>query len=137
MSPQDRERVLQNNQRFNSLSPEGQSKIRQNFHRWDRLTPQQKDDLLRSERNWRSMTPQQRDHVRTDILPRWQQMPPDRRQAIMQRLRILQSMPDSARNQRLNDSNFTRGMSFEDQSMLRDLTRLRVGGAPEPPSDQP
>src|SRR2546430_2754086 len=43
--------------------------------------------------------------------------------------------PESARNQHLNDPNFTRGMSEEDKSMLRDLSHLHVGGAPEPPNE--
>ena len=62
------------------------------------------------------MTPEQRDHIRNDVLPKWKQMPPDRKQAIQQRLRVLQNMPESARNQRLNDPNFTRGMSEEDRA---------------------
>ena len=45
------------------------------------------------------------------------------------RLRVLQNMPESARNQRLNDPKFTRGMSDEDRSTLRDLSHLHVGGA--------
>src|SRR5712692_1049255 len=62
------------------------------------------------ERKSGRMTPQQRDHVRNEVLPKWQQMAPDRRQAIQQRLRVLQNMPESARNQRLNAPNFPRGM---------------------------
>jgi len=81
------------------------------------------------------MTPEQRDHVRNEVLPKWKQMPPDRRQAIQQRLRVLQNMPESARNQRLNDPNFTRGMSEEDRATLRDLSHLHVGGAPDPPGE--
>jgi hypothetical protein len=69
--------------------------------------------------------------VKNDVLPQWRQMPPDRKQAIRNRLRVLQNMPESARNQRLNDPNFTRGMSEEDKSTLRDLSHLHVGGAPE------
>jgi hypothetical protein len=53
---------------------------------------------------------------------------------MMQRLNILQNMPESARQQRLNDPNFMRGMNAEDQSMLRDLSHLR-GGATEPPPE--
>jgi hypothetical protein len=60
-------------------------------------------------------------------------MPPERRQAIQQRLRVLQNMPESARNRRLNDPNFTRGMNDEDLATLRDLSHLHVGGAPDPP----
>jgi len=43
------------------------------------------------------MTPQQRDHVRNEVLPKWQQIPPDRKRAIQQRLGVLKNMPESAR----------------------------------------
>ena len=59
----------------------------------------------------------------------------DRKQAIRQRLRVLQNMPEYVRNQRLNYPNFTRGMSEEDRSTLRDLSHLHVGGAMEPPNE--
>jgi hypothetical protein len=62
-------------------------------------------------------------------------LPQDRRQAIQSRLQTLQGMPEPARNQRLNNPEFMKGLSPEDQSMLRDLSRLRVGGSPEPPSE--
>jgi len=79
------------------------------------------------------MTPQQQSHIRNDVLPKWRQMPVERRQVIRQRLSVLQNMPESARNQRLNDPNFTRGMSEEDKATLRDLSHMHVG-APDPPS---
>jgi hypothetical protein len=44
-------------------------------------------------------------------------------------------MPESARNERLADPNFTRGMSDEDRAMLRDLSHLHVGGAPDAPHE--
>jgi hypothetical protein len=113
MSPSDRQRVLQNEDRLRRMSPAQQQVLRDRAQVWNR------------------MTPEQRDHVRNDVLPQWRQMPPDRKQAIRNRLRVLQNMPESARNQRLNDPNFTRGMSDEDRSTLRDLSHLHVGGAPE------
>ncbi len=61
-------------------------------------------------------------------------MPPERRQAIRQKLQVLQNMPESAKNQRLNDANFTRGMSEEDKATLRDLSHMHVG-APDPPNE--
>jgi hypothetical protein len=45
-------------------------------------------------------------------------------------------MPEEARNRRLNDPEFMRGLNHEEQSMLRDLSNLRVGGAPEPPQPE-
>jgi hypothetical protein len=113
MSPSDRQRVLQNEDRLRRMSPAQQQVLRDRAQVWNR------------------MTPQQRDHVKNDVLPQWRQMPPDRKQAIRSRLRVLQNMPESARNQRLNDPNFTRGMSDEDRSTLRDLSHLHVGGSPE------
>ena len=113
MSPADRQRVLQNEDRLRRMSPAQQQVLRDRAQVWSR------------------MTPEQRNHVRNDVLPRWRQMPPDRKQALRNRLRVLQNMPESARNQRLSDPRFTQGMSEEDKSMLRDLSHLHVGGAPE------
>jgi hypothetical protein len=84
---------------------------------------------------WQRLTPVQRDHIRNDVLPRWNQLPPDRKRAIQNRLGVLKNMPEYARNQHLNDPNFTRGMSEEDKSTLRDLSHLHVGGAPDSPNE--
>jgi len=85
--------------------------------------------------NWNRLTPQQQNHIKNDVLPKWRQLPPDRQRAIGSRLNVLQNMPESARNRHLDDPNFTRGMSEEDKSMLRDLAHQHVGGAPEPPNE--
>jgi len=120
---------------FNSLSPQERQKVLENNRRLQKLPPAQRQELQARAQVWNRMTPQQRQHVRNDVLPKWQQMPADRRQAIQQRLRVLQNMPESARNQRLNDPNFTRGMSEEDRATLHDLSHLHVAGAPEPPNE--
>src|SRR3989442_3530481 len=135
MSPQERERFFQNDERFHNLPPQQQAQIRQRSQNWDRMTPQQRQDMREREQVWQRMTPDQRQHVRNDVMPKWQQLPPDRRQAIQQRLRVLQNMPERARNQRLDDPNFTRGMSEEDKAMLRDLSHLHVGGPPDAPNE--
>ena len=135
LSPQQRENVLQNSRAFQNLSPEQQGKIRQQFNQWDRMTPQQRADQRVKEETWRNLTPAQRDHIKNDILPKWRQMSWDRQQVMKQKLGVLQNMPESARNQRLNDPNFTRGMSDDEKSMLHDLSHTHVGGAPEPPGE--
>src|SRR5207247_2539650 len=116
------------------LPPQQQAHIRQRAQNWDRMTPQQRQDMREREQVWQRMTPDQRQHVRNDVMPKWQQLPPDRRQAIQQRLRVLQNMPERARNQRLDDPNFTRGMSAEDKAMLRDPSNLPAGGPPDAPN---
>lgn len=134
LSPQQRERVLQNSKAFQNLSPDKQAKIRQQFNQWDRMSPTQQADLRQKENTWRNLTPDQREHIKNDVLPKWHQMPWDRQQVMKQKLGVLQNMPESARNQRLNDPNFTKGLSDDERSMLHDLSHTHVG-APELPSE--
>lgn len=115
-----------------ALTPQERQRNEQQF---SRLSPQQQQELRDRQRVWGNLTPQQRDHIKNEVLPRWQQLPPDRQRAIRSRLNVLKNMPESARNQHLNDPNFTRGMSEEDKATLRDLSHLHVGGAPEPPNE--
>jgi len=120
---------------FNSLSPLEKRKVLEDNRRLQRLPPAQRQELQERAQVWNRLTPEQRQHIQTSVLPKWQQMPPDRKRAIQQRLGVLKNMPESARNQHLNDPNFTRGMSEEDKATLRDLSHLHVGGAPEPPNE--
>jgi hypothetical protein len=135
LTPQQRDKVLQNSKAFQNLSPDKQGRIRQQFNQWDHMTAQQRADQQIKENNWRRMTPEQREHIKNDVLPQWKQMPWDRQQVMKQKLGVLQNMPESARNQRLNDPNFTKGMSDDEKSMLHDLSHTHVGGAPEPPGE--
>jgi hypothetical protein len=134
LSPQQRERVLQNSKAFQNLSPDKQSRIRQQFNQWDHMSASQQTDLRQKENTWRNLTPGQREYIKSDVLPRWRQMPWDRQQVMKQKLGVLQNMPESARNQRLNDPNFTRGLSDEERSTLQDLSHMHVG-APDPPGE--
>ena len=134
LSPQQRDRVLQNSKAFQNLSPDKQNRIRQQFNQWDHLSASQQADLRQKENTWRSLTPGQRDYIKNDVLPRWRQMPWDRQQVMKQKLSVLQNMPESARIQRLNDPNFTRGLSDEERYTLQDLSHMHVG-APDPPGE--
>ena len=120
---------------FNNLSPQEKQRTLQNYQNYQKLNPGQRQQMQESARNWNRMTPEQKNHVKNDVMPKWQQLPPQRQRAIQQRLGVLKNMPESARNQHLSDPNFTRGMTDEDKSMLRDLSHLHVGGAPEPPNE--
>jgi len=135
LTPPQRERVMQNSAAFHNLPPEQQNRIRDQFGQWDHKTPQQRADQREREQAWRQMTQPQREHIKNDVLPAWRQLPSDRRQAIQQRLGVLKNMPEFARNQRLNDPNFTKGMNEEDKATLHDLSHLHVGGAPDPPNE--
>ena len=121
--------------RSRQLTPEETQRLQQNQQRFNRLPPQQQQEMRERADVWQRMTEEQRQHVRNDVLPKWQQMPQERRQTIQQKLRILRDMPESARNRRLSDPNFTQGMSDQDRATLRDLSHLHVGGALEPPNE--
>jgi len=136
LNPQQRDRVLQSSHAFQNLAPEQQSRIRQQFNQWDHLNAQQRADLRAKEDTWRRMTPEQRSYVKNDVLPKWRQTPWERQQVIQQKLGVLQNMPESARNRRLSDPNFTRGMSDDDRQTLHELSHLHVGGAPDPPGNE-
>lgn len=120
--------------RFQDLSPVEKQKVLENNRRLQKLSPAERQELQRREDVFSRLTPEQKSHIKNDLVPRWQQMSPDRQRAIRQRLGVLQNMPESARNQHLNDPNFTRGMNEEDKAMLRDLSHMHVG-APDPPSE--
>ena len=117
--------------RFQDLSPAEKQKVLQNREKFNRLPPQKQQELKRAGEVWGRLTPAQREHINNDVLPAWKQLPPGRQKAISNRLAVLQNMPEPARNQHLNDPNFTRGMSEEDKAMLRDLSHMHVGGPPD------
>ena len=120
--------------RARNFSPDERQKLQQDERRFRQLPAQQQQEMRDRLRVWSKLTPEQQNHIRNDVLPAWKQLPPARRNAIKSRLNVLQNMPESARNQHLSDPNFTRGMSEEDKTMLRDLSHMHVG-APDPPSE--
>ena len=107
---------------------------KRSYDQYSKLPPQRQQELRDAARAWGKLTSEQQNHIKNDVLPTWKQLPPGRQRAIRQRLGVLQNMPESARNQHLNDPNFTRGMSEEDKAMLRDLSHMHVG-APDPPTE--
>ena len=118
--------------RLRNMSPQDRNRLTENQRKFNQLPPQKQQDLIQAARNWEKLTPEQRNHLRNDVMPKWQQLPADRQRAISQRRGVLQNMPESARNRHLNDPNFTRGMSEDDRQMLQDLSHEHVG-APDRP----
>jgi hypothetical protein len=122
-------------ERLRNKSPQEKNRLAENQRRFNQLPAQKQQDMRIAAEKWQRLTPEQQNHIKNDLMPKWQQMPPDRQRAIQQRLGVLQNMPESARNRHLSDPNFTRGMSEEDRQMLRDLSHEHVG-APDPPQEQ-
>src|SRR5258707_13057360 len=68
--------------RSREFTPEERQRFQRDEKRFKQLPPQQQQELRERAQVWQRMTPAQRDHVRNEVLPKWQQMPADRRQAI-------------------------------------------------------
>jgi Protein of unknown function (DUF3106) len=128
MSPQQQEKFLDNNQRFQALPAERQAQIRRNLQRWNGLSPAEKDRLSHAERTWQRMNPEQRQVFRNQVLPKWQQMSPERRQLVIGRLHTLQGMTPSQREAALKDPRFMEGLTPDEQDVLRDLNSLPGSG---------
>ena len=125
MSPEEQDRFMQNNETFKNLPPERQQQIRQNLQKWNNLTPEQQTALRQREAVLEQMTPGQRQYFNQTVLPKWQAMPQDRRQAINRHLAMLGRMGPETQQSALNDPRFLQGLSPDEQSMLRDLNSLR------------
>jgi len=137
LEPAEQERVLANNRRFREMSPAQQEEIRRRLRLWNGMTADQQRAIREREEIWRAMSPEQRRRVRQEILPRWQQLPVHRRQAILRRLHVLHDLSESERSARLGDERFLAGLNDEDRELLRELSRLRVGPAEHPAEEAP
>ncbi len=137
MTPEAQERFLANNEHFKNLPPERQAQIRRRLLHWNSMTPEQRQAFRGRERVWEQLTPEQKRYVQEDLLPKWQQVQPERRKVLLQKLHTLRNLSDAERAAKLNDPAFVNGLSPDEQVMLRDLSNLRVGSAPEPPQDNP
>lgn len=133
-NPPARPKRFQDTKRFQDLTTEEKRRVLLNQDKFNHLSPQKQQEMREAARNWAKLTTAQQNHIKNDLLPVWKQLSAVRRNAIRNRLGVLQNMPEWARNQHLNDPDFTRGMSEEDKALLRDLGHMHVG-APDRPND--
>ena len=131
MPPDKQDKFLQNNERFQNLPPDQQARIRERLEAWNKLSPAQQQEFRERQRIWEQLTPDQRRDVQQRLLPRWQQVSPARRQAIMLRLHQLRDLSEWGREAKLHDPSFLEGLNSEDREMLSQLAHLHVGMAPD------
>jgi len=129
MRPEEQERFMHNNERFQSLPPQRQAQIRQNLAKWNQMTPEQKDRIRGTEQMFEQMSPEQRERFRDEIIPKLAQLPPERRQRVIGHWRRLQGMTPEEQQAALRDPRFMPGLSPDEQALVRDLNSM---GAPPP-----
>jgi Protein of unknown function (DUF3106) len=125
MSPEEQERFMRNNQRFQSLPPARQAQVRKNLETWNRLSPTERNAIRDRERTWEQMSPEQRRYVQDVLLPKWKAMPQERRTLINGRLHVLQGMTTAQQKEALDSPRFMQGLSSDEQQMLREVNSLR------------
>lgn len=125
LSPEEQDRFMRNNRRFQNLPPQRQAQIRRNLETWNRLSPGERDAIRDEQRTWERMSPEQKQYVQKVLMPKWQAMPPNRRSLIKGRLHVLQGMTTSQQKEALNSPRFMQGLSLDEQQMLREVNSLR------------
>ena len=125
MSPEEQERFMRNNQRFQSLPPARQAQIRRNLETWNRLSPTERNAIRDRQRTWEQMSPEQRRYVQDVLLPKWQGMPQERRTLLNGRLHVLQGMTPAQQQEALKSPRFMQGLNTDEQQMLREVNSLR------------
>jgi hypothetical protein len=125
MSPEEQDRFMRNNQRFQTLPPQRQAQIRRNLETWNRLSPTERNAIRDRERTWEQMSPEQRRYVQDVLLPKWKSMPQERRTLLNGRLHVLQGMTPAQQKDALNNPRFMQGLSPDEQQMLREVNSLR------------
>ncbi|HKV05896.1 MAG TPA: DUF3106 domain-containing protein [Candidatus Acidoferrales bacterium] len=124
MPPEEQQRFMQNNEQFQHLPPERQEQVRRNLERWNNLPPEQQTRIRATEEMLERATLEQREHFQNEIVPKLEQMPPERRQRVIGHWRRLQGMTPEEQQSALGDPGFMRGLSPDEQAIVRDLNSM-------------
>ena len=122
MTPEEQERVMQNDERFQNLPSDRQQQIRENLKRWNAATPDERQLLQQREQILESFSPEQRDQLR-QIFPRYRQLSPESRQSVMQNFTKLRNLPPGDRDKFLSSPEVQQ-LSPDERGILGDLKSL-------------
>ena len=86
LPPEEQEKVLQNNARFQELPKERQEELIERLHRWQALPPEQKEAVAERFVIFSGLTPERRQKAREIYRQHWSTLPPERRKALMEDL---------------------------------------------------
>ena len=124
LPPEEQEKVLQNNARFQELPKERQEQLLERLHRWQALPPEQKEAVAERFVIFSMLTPEQRQKAREIYSRHWATMPPERRKALVEEFRKLREMPPAEREKYLSGHDPAASLSSEDRDLLKQLSGL-------------
>ncbi len=96
LTPDQRERVLENYRRWQSMRPEERQKVQQNFQTFRNLPPEERKRVLEGLRRWRQLPEARRDELQHDYA-RYRGLPPDQRDKMMKRYQQFEQLPPAQR----------------------------------------
>lgn len=124
LPPAEREKVLENNRRFQQLPPERQEQLRERLRELQELTPEQRELVEQRFAIFNNLTPKQQEKARKIYEQRWRRMPPERRRALLQEYRRLRALDTAERQQRLDSAELQAQFSSDERDVLAQLIAL-------------
>ncbi len=124
LPPEERERVLENNRRFQQLSPEQQALLLKRLQQFQELSPEQRERIEQRLAIFNNLTPRQQEKARRIYENVWSKLTAERRRALLQEFRHLRAMPPAERQQRLASDDFQTHFSAEERDLLQQLIDL-------------
>ena len=138
LSPDEQEKVFQNNKRFQELPKDRQEELLQRLHRWQALSPEEKESIEQRFNVFNRFTPEQRQKAREIYTQHWRTLPADRRKAVVEEFRKMRGMSASEREQYLAKPEVGEHFSTDERALLKELSELptppprRFPGPPRP-----
>jgi hypothetical protein len=140
MSPQERQRVLEDFQRWNELPEARRQELQDAYQRFQRLPPDRREQIMNRFRQFQALPPEQQQRIienqerwqrlpreeREDIRRRFKDMTPEERRQLEERLRQVPPAPDTPAG--------AQGFQGPPGGARRPPRGLQPGGPPPSPS---
>jgi hypothetical protein len=139
MPADQQQKALESDPDFRRLPADRQQKLRQQLQHFNTLPPQKQDRVLQRMEIWEHLTPAQKQQSRL-LHARIRQLPPDRRNHVIDGIHDLQQMPPEQRKQYVDSEQFRSSYSDQERSILKGVLDLPLRPAPKAqaaPASQP
>lgn len=135
LTPDQQEKVLENDPNFKRLSPDRQVQLKERLRKFNNLTPEQRERAVQRMQVWEKLTPDQRNQVR-DANQQLQELPQQRQIMVHRALRHLVQMSPQERQQEFESDKFKSTFSDQEQNILKNLSGINAPQANENPASR-
>ncbi len=149
LAPEEQQRILGEDELFQSLPPQAQERFRmrlehfnglpadekerrlQKLREFGQLPPEEQQRLRERARMLENMSPEQRREAQR-LFQAWQGLPPERRQLLEERVHQLQQASPEQRRRLANDPQFLSPLNQNERRLLRGVWQIRQAMPPHP-----